>query len=145
MIGALKGLDKRVDHVKEVWSPCCPRYDFSHITDGSYDPEHLKHYYVVQLKLLGYSLDKWCDIKECTAFELERSYWAAREALRNEMSPEHQDPPTTTDGSGDTCELEALYEGLELQARCSVEQLEEAAEKNGLGILRFRRRSILQE
>ena len=57
------------------------------------------------------------------------------------MSPEHQDLPTTTDGGGDTWELE----GLELQARYSVEQLEEAAEKNGLGILGFRRPSNLQE
>jgi hypothetical protein len=102
MIGALKDLDKRVDHVKEAWSPGRPRYDFSHISDGSYDPEHPKHYYVVQLKLLGYCLNRWCDLKECIAFELERSYWAARETLRNEMSPEHQNLPTTTDGGGDT-------------------------------------------
>lgn len=74
MIGALKGLDKHIDHVKEVWSPGCPQYDFSHITDGPYDPEHPKHYYVAQLKLLGYCLDRWCDLKECIAFELERSY-----------------------------------------------------------------------
>ena len=114
MISVLKGLGKRVDHVKEAWNPGCPRYDFSYITDGSYDPEHLKHYCVVQLKLLGYSLDRWCGLKECITFELERSYWAAREALRNEKSPEHQDLPMTTDGDGDTWELEALYEGLEL-------------------------------
>src|ERR1700722_8922745 len=49
MIGALKGLDKRIDHVKETWSPGCPRYDFSHITDGLYGPEHPKHYYVVRV------------------------------------------------------------------------------------------------
>jgi hypothetical protein len=55
MIGALKDLGKRVDHEKEAWSPGCPRYDFSHITG---DPEHPKHYYVVQLNLLGYCLNR---------------------------------------------------------------------------------------
>ena len=143
MVGALKGLDKRVDYMKEVWSRGCPQYEISHITDGLYDPRHPKHYYVVQLKLLGYSLDRWCNLKECIAFKLERWYWAAREALRNEISLEHQGLPTTTDGGRDTWELEALYEGLELQARCSVEQFEEAAGKNGLGILGFRRPSNL--
>ena len=127
MVGALKGLDKRVDYMKEVWSPGCPRCYISHITDGLYDPGRSKHYYVVQLKLLGYSLDRWCNPKECIAFELERSYWAVREALRNEMSLDHQDLPTTTDGGRDTWELEALYEGLELHASCSMEQFEEAA------------------
>lgn len=144
MTSTLAKLNKRANHVRDIWSLGCPRYDFSHITDGSYDPAHLKHYYVVQLKLLGCDLDRWSRLRERIALELERWYGAAREALKNETVLENQDLPVPTGEEGDAWEPESLYEELELQARCFVEQLEEAAEENGLGVLGFRRPSYLQ-